>query len=114
MATRFCYIYLMDIYLKMCLTYKMAAWIHSITSSSSISTGALITAKEVNTKSTTERKHGIIHHEKLIWPLFVIIRYPAEIHVVHYNDKYGDFSEASHHADGLAVLGILVEVSHGG
>ena len=39
-------------------------------------------------------------------------RYPAEIHVVHYNKKYPDFSEASHHADGLAVLGIMVEVGH--
>ncbi|KAG8440205.1 hypothetical protein GDO86_006119 [Hymenochirus boettgeri] len=38
-------------------------------------------------------------------------RFPAEVHVVHYNsDKYTDITKATEAADGLAVLGILIEV----
>ncbi|NXW61185.1 CAH9 anhydrase, partial [Eurystomus gularis] len=37
-------------------------------------------------------------------------RFAAEIHVVHYNTKYGSFKEAMIHPDGLAVLGAFLEV----
>jgi len=37
-------------------------------------------------------------------------QYPAEMHLVHYNQKYGSVSEAVNHDDGLAVLGVLIKV----
>ncbi|XP_045033331.1 carbonic anhydrase 2 [Daphnia magna] len=36
--------------------------------------------------------------------------YPAELHLVHYNTKYGSFADATMHSDGLAVLGIFLQV----
>ncbi|XP_077175547.1 carbonic anhydrase 14 isoform X2 [Paroedura picta] len=37
--------------------------------------------------------------------------FPAEVHIVHFNsEKYANLSEAKHQADGLAVLGIFLEV----
>ncbi|MXQ81843.1 hypothetical protein E5288_WYG004854 [Bos mutus] len=38
------------------------------------------------------------------------MRYIIEIHVVHYNSKYGSYEEAQNEPDGLAVLAALVEV----
>lgn len=38
-------------------------------------------------------------------------RYPAELHIVHYGQKYDNFTEASKHPDGLAVLAVLIEVN---
>ncbi|XP_051539296.1 carbonic anhydrase 14 isoform X2 [Myxocyprinus asiaticus] len=38
------------------------------------------------------------------------IHFPAEIHVVHYNSKYANLSEAASKADGLAVLGGFIGV----
>nr|KAF6294224.1 carbonic anhydrase 6 [Pipistrellus kuhlii] len=38
------------------------------------------------------------------------IRYPAEIHVVHYNSKYESFDVAKDAPDGLAVLAALIEI----
>ncbi|XP_041074622.1 carbonic anhydrase 12 isoform X3 [Polyodon spathula] len=38
-------------------------------------------------------------------------QYPAEMHVVHFNsDKYGNLSTAMDKADGLAVLGVFIDV----
>jgi hypothetical protein len=37
--------------------------------------------------------------------------YPGELHLVHYNSKYGDYKSALKHSDGLAVLGVLFQVS---
>lgn len=37
--------------------------------------------------------------------------FPAELHIVHYNQKYADFATASGFSDGIAVLAILIEVS---
>ncbi|XP_051972246.1 carbonic anhydrase 14 isoform X2 [Xyrauchen texanus] len=38
------------------------------------------------------------------------VHFPAEIHVVHYNSKYANLSEAASKADGLAVLGGFIGV----
>ncbi len=38
-------------------------------------------------------------------------RFPAEMHLVHFNKKYGSVSEAVKHDDGLAVLGVLLKVT---
>lgn len=45
--------------------------------------------------------------EHVIYPQ----RYPAEMHLVHYNAKYGKMEEAVRHGDGLAVLAVFIEVS---
>ncbi|XP_057367327.1 putative carbonic anhydrase 3 [Daphnia carinata] len=37
-------------------------------------------------------------------------RYPAELHMVHFSQKYDNFTEASKHPDGLAVLAVLIEM----
>jgi carbonic anhydrase len=37
--------------------------------------------------------------------------YPAELHLVHFNKKYGTLGDAVSQADGLAVLGFFYEVS---
>ncbi|EFX77528.1 LOW QUALITY PROTEIN: alpha-carbonic anhydrase [Daphnia pulex] len=37
-------------------------------------------------------------------------QYPAEMHIVHYNSKYGNFNDALTQADGLSVLGVLIEL----
>ncbi|XP_068234635.1 uncharacterized protein [Palaemon carinicauda] len=36
--------------------------------------------------------------------------YPAELHLVHYNSKYGNAAEALKHSDGLAVLGVFLDI----
>ena len=36
-----------------------------------------------------------------------------ELHLVHYNSKYGDIGEAVAHEDGLAVIGILYSLTSG-
>ena len=40
--------------------------------------------------------------------------YPMEIHLVHWNNKYGDVGTAIGNSDGLAVLGFFYEVGNGG
>ena len=48
---------------------------------------------------------------KILHPsIFPAFRYPAELHMVHYNTKYGGFTEATAFQDGLAVLGVMIEV----
>ena len=37
-------------------------------------------------------------------------RYPAELHIVHYNSQYGSLANAAGYSDGLAVLGIFLQV----
>ena len=37
-------------------------------------------------------------------------RVEAELHLVHMNAKYSDVAEAKTHPDGLAVVGIMLEV----
>ena len=38
--------------------------------------------------------------------------FSAELHLVHYNVKYGSFGEAADKPDGLAVLGMLIKVEY--
>ncbi|KAM5157287.1 carbonic anhydrase 2-like [Mantella aurantiaca] len=38
------------------------------------------------------------------------VKYEAELHLVHWNTKYGSFGEAVKHCDGLAVLGVFLKV----
>uniref|UniRef100_A0A0E9X640 Carbonic anhydrase n=1 Tax=Anguilla anguilla TaxID=7936 RepID=A0A0E9X640_ANGAN len=38
------------------------------------------------------------------------VHFPAEIHVVHYNSKYPNISEAASKLDGLAVLGAFIGI----
>uniref|UniRef100_A0A8V0YDI2 Carbonic anhydrase n=1 Tax=Gallus gallus TaxID=9031 RepID=A0A8V0YDI2_CHICK len=37
------------------------------------------------------------------------VKYDAELHIVHWNVKYGKFAEALKHPDGLAVVGIFMK-----
>lgn len=39
------------------------------------------------------------------------VRYPLELHLVHYDKKYENFSAAMQHKNGLAVVGVLFELS---
>ncbi len=41
----------------------------------------------------------------------LLCSYGAEIHLVHYNTKYESLGDAADKADGLAVLGILVDTA---
>ncbi|XP_008835148.1 carbonic anhydrase 2 [Nannospalax galili] len=38
------------------------------------------------------------------------MKYAAELHLVHWNTKYGDFGKAVQQPDGLAVLGIFLKI----
>ena len=38
-------------------------------------------------------------------------RYPMELHLVHYKASYGSVAEALKYSDGLAVLGVLFQIS---
>ncbi|XP_030072006.1 carbonic anhydrase 2 [Microcaecilia unicolor] len=38
------------------------------------------------------------------------VKYAAELHLVHWNTKYGSFSDAAQNCDGLAVIGIFLKV----
>lgn len=44
--------------------------------------------------------------------IVIIHFFPFKIHVVHYNSKYANMTEAASKADGLAVLGGFIGVSH--
>uniref|UniRef100_A0A3P8X7V4 Carbonic anhydrase n=1 Tax=Esox lucius TaxID=8010 RepID=A0A3P8X7V4_ESOLU len=36
--------------------------------------------------------------------------FPAELHLVHWNNKYTSFDEATNHPDGLAVVGVFLQI----
>ncbi|XP_046637179.1 carbonic anhydrase 2-like [Daphnia pulicaria] len=38
------------------------------------------------------------------------VYFPAELHVIHYNHKYGSFENAAQNSDGFAILAILIEL----
>lgn len=37
--------------------------------------------------------------------------YAAEVHLIHYNSKYGQFDKALGQANGLAIISVLIEVT---
>jgi len=39
------------------------------------------------------------------------VRYPLELHMVHFKTKYGTLTDSIQHSDGLAVLGVMFEIS---
>lgn len=39
-------------------------------------------------------------------------KYAAELHLVHWNTKYSSFDEAVQHCDGLAVVGVFLQIGH--
>jgi len=39
------------------------------------------------------------------------VEYPMEVHLVHYNNKYGSYDDATHASDGVAVLSTLYKLS---
>ena len=39
-------------------------------------------------------------------------RRAAELHLIHYNSKYGTYENALNYNDGLAVLGVFIQVQH--
>ena len=38
-------------------------------------------------------------------------KFPVEMHIVHYNDKYGSIEEAFDRPDGLLVIAVFLQVS---
>ena len=40
-----------------------------------------------------------------------LFSYAGEMHLVHYNSKYGNYSNALKYSDGLAVLGVFFQVN---
>ncbi|XP_020279782.1 carbonic anhydrase 1-like isoform X2 [Pseudomyrmex gracilis] len=40
------------------------------------------------------------------------VRDPLELHIVHYNEEFGNFTNAAEHKNGLVVIGILFELDH--
>ena len=76
-----------------------------------ISTGEATIEKAANTVFPTKSSwyFNNIFSVKVV-RIIVIFRFPAELHIVHFNQKYDNFTEASKHSDGLAVLAILIEV----
>lgn len=38
------------------------------------------------------------------------VRDPLELHLVHYNNQYANFSEATQHENGIVVVAVLFEV----
>ena len=39
------------------------------------------------------------------------VTFPLEMHLVHYNSKYGDFGSSVQHPDGLVVLSVLFKIA---
>ncbi|XP_049603455.1 carbonic anhydrase [Syngnathus scovelli] len=39
------------------------------------------------------------------------IKFPCELHLVHWNTKYSNFGEAASQADGLAVVGVFLKIA---
>lgn len=58
--------------------------------------------------------HKISDQQKRVKDLSLILFFfSGELHIVHQNTKYGSFKDAIPYEDGLAVLGILIEVNAG-
>jgi hypothetical protein len=50
------------------------------------------------------------HQPSIVVCFACLPSYAAELHFVHFNKKYGSLGNATSHPDGLAVLGVFVEV----
>ena len=63
----------------------------------------------------THRQRQIVFRTALIGYFFdqwmSLFSYAGEMHLVHYNSKYGDYKSALKHSDGLAVLGVFFRVN---
>lgn len=40
------------------------------------------------------------------------VRDPLELHIVHYNEEFGNFSNAAEHENGIVVIGVLFKVKN--
>ena len=82
----------------------------STSSTRCTSTGEAIPAEEASTRSTRngESITKLYWRVKFIW--IVPVRFPGELHMVHYNSKYRSLEEAKAEKDGLAVLAVFIQV----
>lgn len=55
------------------------------------------------------RRHG--NRSKIIVVVFAF-RFPLELHLVHFEQKYRNLTEAVKHEHGVAVIGVLFDVSY--
>lgn len=77
------------------------------------SIGVVTPIEAVNTESLTKRKNLLSMNtpfDETRTERKNLYRFPAELHIVHYNQKYADLATASGFSDGIAVLAILIEV----
>ena len=99
------------------LRSNTAASAASTFSTSCTSIGAVATITEASTHSPLSRtlhwhnnvlsfESDQINTRALQW------RHSGELHLVHYNSMYGTYENAVNYADGLAVLGIFLEVCY--
>lgn len=74
--------------------------------------GEMIPVKAASTSSNRKGKYfKKFNYRSLYRHLPSVYSYPAEMHLVHWNVKYGSFAEASRYSyDGLAVLTVFARV----
>jgi len=79
-------------------------------SSSSTSTGEPTTPRAVSTQSPADRELEPRSLKSSSGAISFLFRYSGELHLVHYNSKYANIAEAAANKDGIAVLGIFLQV----
>ena len=79
-------------------------------SSSSTSTGEPTTPRAVSTQSPADRELEPRFLKSSSGAISFLFRYSGELHLVHYNSKYANIAEAAANKDGIAVLGIFLQV----
>lgn len=99
-----------------CLTLLAVDWKILSHSFNFTCTGETIRAKAASTSSNLKgilkQMIGLVENISvyLTYYCFPTSSYPAEMHMVHFNTKYGSFAEASKYEDGVAVLAIFLKV----